>query len=109
MDESAGSSDREMQTIQQSLSYKLNSLKQTWVGTQQALVDRGDFGKLIDFFTKISEGIGSATGELGLFKTALLGITAVLSAKNNVGEWNYISKFRSNNIVCCLNVPTVQF
>ena len=42
MNESAGSSDREMETVQQSLAYKLNELKETWVGIVQQTVKRGD-------------------------------------------------------------------
>lgn len=44
MDQSAGSSDREMQVVESSLEYKLNSLKETWVGMAQAIIDRGDLG-----------------------------------------------------------------
>lgn len=99
MDESAGSSDKEMETIEQSLEYRINALKETWVGTIQQMVDRGDLGTIVDGLTKLSEGIGFVTSNLGLLKTAALGIATALSFKN-VGEWNYISKFHSNNIIC---------
>ena len=65
------------------------------------MVDRGDLGTIITGLTKLSEGITFVTSNLGLLKTAALGISAALSIKN-VGEWNYISKFRSNNIICLL-------
>lgn len=90
MKQSAGSSDKEMETIEQSLEYRINALKQTWVGTIQQMVDRGDLGTIIDGLTKLSEGIGFVTGNLGLLKTAALGIATALSFKN-VGECNYIS------------------
>lgn len=82
INESAGSADKEMDIVQQSLSYKLNALKETWVGTSQAIVDRGDLGKVIDALTSISEIIGGIVGNLGLLKTAALGVSAVLSFKN---------------------------
>lgn len=79
-----------METIEQSLEYRINALKETWVGTVQQMVDRGDIGTIVDGLTKISEVIGSVTGNLGLLKTAALGIATALSFKN-VGECNYIS------------------
>ena len=58
MDESAGSADKEMDTIENSLDYKLNALKETWVGTIQDLGDRGMFGEIISGLTGISDAIG---------------------------------------------------
>lgn len=82
MEQSAGSSDKEMETIEQSLEYRINALKETWVGTIQQMVDRGDLGTIVDGLTKLSEGIGFVTSNLGLLKTAALGIGAALSFKN---------------------------
>lgn len=82
MDEAAGSSDREMETVKESLEYKINALKETWVGTAQDILDRGDLGKIIDALTTVSEAIGSVTSNIGLLKTAALGISAALSFKN---------------------------
>ena len=65
MDEAAGSSDKE-----------------TWVGTAQDILDRGDLGKIIDALTTVSEAIGSVTSNIGLLKAAALGIGAALSFKN---------------------------
>lgn len=86
MKQSADSSDKEMDTVKSSLEYKLNALRETWTGTIQNIMKRSDLGTLIDGLTKVSEGIGTVTSNLGLLKTAALGITAVLSAKDNVGE-----------------------
>ena len=82
MDEAAGSSNDEMSIIEQSLTYKINALKETWVGAVQDIVDRGDLGTIIDGLTKLSEGITFVTSNLGLLKTAALGISAALSFKN---------------------------
>ena len=82
MDEAAGSSDREMETVKESIEYKINALKETWVGTAQDILDRGDLGKIIDALTTVSEAIGSVTSNIGLLKAAALGIGAALSIKN---------------------------
>ena len=82
MEQSAGSSDKEMETIEQSLEYRITALKETWVGAIQQMVDRGDLGTIVDGLTKLSEGIGFVTSNLGLLKTAALGITGVLAFKN---------------------------
>lgn len=86
MKQSAGNSDKEMDTVKSSLEYKLNALQETWTGTIQNIMKRSDLGFLIDGLTKLSEGIGTVTSNLGLLKTAALGVTAVLSARNNVGK-----------------------
>ena len=82
MDNAAGSSDREMSVIESSIEYKINALKETWVGTVQDILDRGDIGTIVDGLTKISEAIGFVTSNLGILKTAALGIAGYLSFKN---------------------------
>ena len=47
----------------------------------QELINREDIGKLIDGLTSISEVIGSIVGNLGLVKTALIGISAIWGGK----------------------------
>lgn len=74
-----------MATIESSISYKINALKQTWVGTAQEILKRDDIGNFVTALTKLSEGLGSLVSNLGLVKTAALGISAALSL-NNVGE-----------------------
>lgn len=78
MDQSAGSSDREMQVVESSLEYKLNSLKETWVGMAQAIIDRGDLGIVIDGLTKISEVLGTLIDKIGLVKIAGVGFLGFL-------------------------------
>lgn len=82
MEQSAGSADKEMSTIEQSIEYKSNNLKQIWVGVAQDIADRGTLGSIIDSLSAISEGIGAVVGKLGLLKTAALAVTAALSFKN---------------------------
>ena len=85
MEQSAGSSDREMETIRQSLEFKLNSLKETWVGTVQAIVDRGDLGTAIDGLTKLSEAIGWVIDKFGVLGTTagIAGITGIVKFVQN--------------------------
>ena len=85
MDEAAGSSDREMDIVKQSISYKINALKETWVGTVQELIDRGDIGKLVDGLTKLSEGLGFVIDKLGILGSIGLG-AGIFSGIKNVGR-----------------------
>lgn len=82
MEESAGSSDREMNIIEDSLEFKANKLRESWTSIAQGFVDRGDLGKFIDALTKLSEAIELVTSKLGLLKTLAVGVTAALSFKN---------------------------
>ena len=82
MENAAGSADREMSIIEQSLSYKINELKQTWVGNAQTMIDRGDFGKIIDNLTKLSEAIGFVIDKAGMLGTIGLGVGLFSGIKN---------------------------
>lgn len=69
MDNAIGSSDKEMETAKQSITYKLNELKQTWVGTVQDIANRDDLGKIVDGLTDLSSAIGFVIDKLGLVGT----------------------------------------
>ena len=86
MDDSAGSSETEMSTIEQSISYHLNELKQTWVGTAQVLADRGSINTVISGLTSVSEVIQSIVKYCGLLPTLITTIGVGLSAVSNVGR-----------------------
>ena len=81
MENAAGSADKEMSIIQDSLEYKINALKQTWVGVLQSVVDRGDLGNLINGLTSVSEVIGGIISKLGLLKTAIIGVSTVIGSQ----------------------------
>ena len=102
VEQSAGSSDREMSTVEQSLTYKINALKETWVGCAQDILDRGDLGTAITGLTKLSEGIAFLTSKLGILKTIVLGITAAISFKN-IGKCTQVCMFQQSFF--CLNMP----
>lgn len=73
MTNSAGSADKEMDTIKQSLEYKLNALKETGVGIAQNLFQRDDMKTAVDGLTSVLEVVDKLTEKLGLFKTAAIG------------------------------------
>jgi TP901 family phage tail tape measure protein len=67
MEESAGSADREMSKIMDSLEYKLNALEQTWVGVAQNLFQTDDMKGVIEVLQIISNVVDTLTEHLGLF------------------------------------------
>ena len=85
MEGAAGAADAEMGIIQESIDYKLNALKETWVGTAQAMIDRGDFGTIIDGLTKLSEAIGWVIDKADMLGT-LGAISGLLMNKSGIGE-----------------------
>lgn len=58
IENSYGSADKEMKIIQESINYKINELKETWVGTVTEMIDRGDIGTIVEELTKLSEILG---------------------------------------------------
>lgn len=73
MANSAGSADREMSIIMDSLEYKLNALKETGVGIAQNLFQRDDMKAVVDVLTDFLGIIDKVTEKLGLFGTIGLG------------------------------------
>ena len=82
IDKSAGSADEEMSTVEQTLSYKINALKETWVGCAQQILDRGDLGIAISGLNGVSKVITGLIDNVGLLKTAGMGVAAAFSFKN---------------------------
>lgn len=78
----AGAAEAEMGIIRDSLDFKINALKQTWVGILQDLVERGTIGKLVDSLTQISEILGKLLNKAGLLKTAFIGIASIFGARS---------------------------
>ena len=93
MEDAAGSADAEMSIIEQSLEFKLNALKQTWVGTAQAILDRGDFGTVIDGLTKLSEAIGWVIDKFGVLGTIGLG-AGLFAGFKNIGREKCYPSYR---------------
>lgn len=81
MEKAGGSADAEMDIIRDSIEFKMNALKQTWTGVLQDLIDRGTLGEIIDSLTTISDVIGGLVKNLGLVKTAIIGIGGVIGSQ----------------------------
>ena len=72
-----------------------NRVQEFWYN----LVDDSVVKNAVSALTTIVEGGTKLIDTFGALPTLLTAIGAGLSFKN-VGEWNYISKFHSNNIIC---------
>lgn len=64
---SAGSAEREMDKVTQSIEYKLNALKETWVGIAQDLFKTDDIKFVVGALQLLSDAIGGIVGQFGLF------------------------------------------
>ncbi len=59
MEESAGSADREMGVVMETLDYKANKLKETWTGSAKSQLTQENLGNIIEFLNKASERLTS--------------------------------------------------
>lgn len=73
MANSAVNAEKEMEIITESLSYKLNALKETGTGIFQNLFQKEDIGTVIDALTSVMSVIDAITEKLGLFGTIAVG------------------------------------
>lgn len=88
MGDSAGSADEEMEIIKDSLEYKINSLKETWVGFLQSNVTRDFLGGLIDNVTRASEVLVGFVDIVGILPAAIGLTTMAFGAKNFVSNFD---------------------
>lgn len=82
MGSSAGSADAELSAVMDGLDYRLNRLSESGTGIAQNLFHGKDMNTLVDILNSFTDVLDAATGKLGLFKTAALGIGGILGAKN---------------------------
>lgn len=82
MANSAGNAEKEMETVTQSLTFKINALKETGTGIWQNLFAREDVGFVIELLTKLAEVIDFVTEKLGLFGTIGAGVGIAALIKN---------------------------
>lgn len=85
MENAAGSADREMGIVQESLSYKLNALQQTWVGVAQKIAQRDTLGRTLDNLTKISEALGDIISKKGGLVTIAATLTGFIGGIRGFG------------------------
>lgn len=100
MEGAAGSADAEMSIVEESIDFKLNKLQQTWVGTIQNIVDRGDLGTAIDGLTKLSEAIGWVVDKAGLLGTIGLG-AGLFAGFKNIGRPKMFGLYKYADINMC--------
>lgn len=82
MDKAAGSSDEEMEIIQKSIAYKMNNLKETWVGTFQEIIGRDDIGTIVSGLTALSSALSNVVKLIGSIGVAGSGLGAMLGFRN---------------------------
>lgn len=97
MENSAGSADKEMAVIEQSLEYKINALKETWVGFAQNAITQDSLGNIIDFLTTLSEAISKVVEVSDGLPLILGGLTSALLTKNGLDQL-YINTIATQNL-----------
>lgn len=89
--QAAGSADAEMEIIRDSVAFKLNELKQTWIGYAQELLQRDDIGKIIDKLIEGSESLQSTLNALSPVVSGIISLLSdligVLANLSEVGDW----------------------
>ena len=98
MANSAGSAEKEMSVIMDSIDYKVNRLKETSTGVAQNLFKREDMKIVVDGFTSIMNVIDKLTSKLGLFGSIGLG-TGIFAGVKNTGKCRMSVRI-SNHCYC---------
>lgn len=103
MANSAGSAEKEMSVIMDSIEYKTNRLKETATGVAQNLFKRSDMKTVVDGLTSVMSVIDSLTSKLGLFGSIGLG-AGLFAGVKNIGKNMRAHGFQ---IICfyVLNMP----
>lgn len=94
MADSAGSADRELEIVTQSIEYKLNRLSETSTSVAQNLFKRSDMATVVDGFTSVMNVIDSLTSKLGLFGSIGLG-AGLFAGVKNIGKTCECMDFKS--------------
>lgn len=100
IENAAGSSDREMSVIIDSLDFKLNRLSETGTSVAQNLFKRDDMKTVVDGLTSVMNVIDKLTSKLRLFGSIGLGAGLFAGVKN-------VGKPKMFGFNCNLNMPTV--
>lgn len=74
---SAGSASKELERAQDSIVFKLNALKETWVGVAQNLYDTRTIKNVIDLLTDMSGVVQTITKSIGTLGTVSAGVLGV--------------------------------
>ena len=82
MQNSAGAAEAEMSIITESLTFKLNKLKETGAGIFQNLFPREDIGTVVDLLSSILSVLDKITETIGLLGTVLTSVAIVKGIKS---------------------------
>lgn len=82
MQNSAGTAEAEMSIITESLTFKLNKLKETGTGIFQNLFPREDIGTVVDLLSSILSVLDKITETIGLLGTVLTSVAIVKVIKS---------------------------
>jgi len=88
MESSAGSAEREMAKVMESVEYRANALKETWVGVAQNMLQTDDMKTVLAIFQALSDVVDTLTDKLGIFGTMFVGgvISAFTQLNKAAGE-----------------------
>ena len=78
MEDSAGSADAEMEKVEETITFKLNKLKEVWTGFLQTAASKELIKTIIDGLTSISEAIIKVLETPGLNVAAITGLAAAI-------------------------------
>lgn len=86
MANSQGGAMKEMEIIYDSLEYKINRLKETWIGLAQGFIERDAFKGFIDSLTGLLEFIDNMGGLMPILTGVIVSMTAlkVISASQSL-------------------------
>ena len=98
-EEALGSAKKELNSYLDSIDGKMAQLENRAQEFWFKVIDSETIKNGIDLLSTLLKGATDFIDTVGLLPTILTGVGAAFSFKN-VGEWNYISKFHSNNIFC---------
>ena len=99
LDDAEGSALRENEAIVDSIDGRIKVLSATAEEFWKKFIDTDFVKNAVSLASDLLGLLTQIIDKFGTLPTIATGIGAALSFKN-VGEWNYISKFHSNNIIC---------
>lgn len=99
LDDAEGSALRENEAIVDSIDGRIKVLSATAEEFWQKFIDTDFVKNSVSLASDLLGLLTQIIDKFGTLPTIATGIGAAFSFKN-VGEWNYISKFHSNNIIC---------
>ena len=96
-----GSALRENEAIVDSINGRIKILSATAEEFWQSFINKDVVKNAVTLASDLLGILTKIIDNIGVLPTLFTAASAALSFKN-IGEWNYISKFRSNNIICLL-------